>query len=99
MAVGQFNWSEHRPVKAEAAGSSPVSPEFSCLKGNKNNKHNLIPYGDPISLFFRGKGSDEERTLKKERELVIASEIIFYNFVWIKDLPMLYYSILDDELI
>ncbi|RYR75620.1 hypothetical protein Ahy_A01g000181 [Arachis hypogaea] len=22
-----FNWSEHRPVKAEAAGSSPVSPE------------------------------------------------------------------------
>ena len=24
----QFNWSEHRPVKAEAAGSSPVSPEL-----------------------------------------------------------------------
>ncbi|XP_052880842.1 uncharacterized protein LOC128288515 [Gossypium arboreum] len=22
-----FNWSEHRPVKAEAAGSSPVSPD------------------------------------------------------------------------
>lgn len=25
----QFNWSEHRPVKAEAAGSSPVSPDGS----------------------------------------------------------------------
>lgn len=29
----QFNWSEHRPVKAEAAGSSPVSPD-----GSKYNK-------------------------------------------------------------
>jgi len=25
---------------------------------------------------------------------LIASEIKFYNFVWIKDLPMLYYSII-----
>ena len=28
----QFNWSEHRPVKAEAAGSSPVSPDGSNKK-------------------------------------------------------------------
>ncbi|GMN29016.1 hypothetical protein TIFTF001_036439 [Ficus carica] len=29
-----FNWSEHRPVKAEAAGSSPVSPDPDGSKSN-----------------------------------------------------------------
>lgn len=34
---------------------------------------------------------------KEEKEFLIESEIDFWNLVWIKDLPMLYYSILDDE--
>ena len=38
--VLQFNRSEHRPVKAEAAGSSPVSPDGS--KYNKKKIHQFI---------------------------------------------------------
>ena len=56
----QFNWSEHRPVKAEAAGSSPVSPDGSnkhsihlsifCEKEDK--EQNFIPNGNPYFFFF-----------------------------------------------
>ena len=38
----QFNWSEHRPVKAEAAGSSPVSPDGS--KSNKKKHQYISPF-------------------------------------------------------
>lgn len=59
----QFNWSEHRPVKAEAAGSSPVSPElgfnewrnsyflFSWKKG-EGARSNTHSHRAPLLRFF-----------------------------------------------
>ena len=38
----KFNWSEHRPVQAEAAGSSPLSPDGSKSNKNENTSIHLI---------------------------------------------------------
>ncbi|KAK7299377.1 hypothetical protein VNO77_45670 [Canavalia gladiata] len=38
-----FNWSEHRPVKAEAAGSSPATPGFEL--GKKDLQSPALPLG------------------------------------------------------
>lgn len=58
----QFNRSEHRPVKAEAAGSSPVSPDesksnkklyqFISLFFVKRSPNNIISFPTVIPLLF-----------------------------------------------
>ena len=68
----QFNRSEHRPVKAEAAGSSPVSPDrftkyinhlsLFCQQGNRNKT--FIPGGlFFLSLFVSAFSSNKNREI------------------------------------
>ena len=130
----QFNWSEHRPVKAEAAGSSPVSPElgfnewrnsyflfspsqfyclFGCLCDPQKVGHVIHTYIIVCITIRKRKGKLDK--IKKDRGLEVQKrksrkglkkqgipnpiKKTILVLVWIEDLPMLYYSTLNYELI
>jgi len=59
--------------------------------------HQIIAL-DKRAVDYRKERMQKIRNKKKVQKFLIASGIPFcLNSVWIKDLPMLYYSILDDE--
>ena len=64
----QFNRSEHRPVKAEAAGSSPVSPELGLGS-------------DPEFSIFREKGDREQDLIPRTVWILIELVLNFASYM------------------